>query len=1296
MANDNSNLDINIGVNATSAEQGASKAKKAIGSISGESRELQRAFRSLKSAIDPTFQAQEKYNRSLENYKKLLSLGLVSQKEYRAGLRAAKADLDAQIQSINKNSEANRKAAAEKVRTNQQASEKAKQLAREEIEAARQVTQAKIAAAREERKIKSNIEAQEQRAIRLAAQMARQAASEANRGVRRGGATQRGVDPGSIQTQQSLAQLEAAYKRTYEAAANHARKAAEAASAAAEASNSKQARSAQARAEREKQIAQDYSTKAIGIARTIASVEGQTKQERVAAERLARAQEKAAAREAAQVAIQAARAKAKAARDAAHAVHEAAIETKKLAQAERVANETVQQMRSSIDPVYAAQQRYNHTMATATQLLMQNKLRQGEWTAIQRNAKAQMDLNVRSMGRMNSVYVQLGYQAQDVTASLASGINPLVILAQQGGQTAAALAQMDGKVGAVASFFAGPWGAAIIGFTMLLGFLWDSMKEGEESTKDLMRAEDRRKMSVKELTEAIKEYTRNQEEANNTTLEGKRIQMEAAEESRKQVIAQYERADAEVKATQKWIDELKTAGPTSALATGLGGPAAHAAALVAAYVKLKMAQADVTRLQTGYTNAIKGSVEAAVGMSQAIADAGALGVAEQNELQAITEKYRVAQAAAVGDTARINKLVSDQAAEIVAVQEKYNKLKEKETAARRENAKAARDEAQQIQFTMPVQGTITGRFGEKRPGHSHSGMDIAAPMGTAVKAPQVGVVTAVGWSDTYGKYVVINHGGGTTTKYAHLSSQDVVENQTVQQGQTIGKVGSTGRSTGPHLHYEVKEGGKFVDPTRGSFKADTLGAEAGAYDEQIKAQHDAAVADLEFKQELAGDDLQLVLDLQDQKIALIKDYYGKESAEAIDASRQRIRTERQQMRESNAIRMEGIEMTLDDAEQTANKEKALIDQRLSWEKKANDFLLASNQITQEEAFRRKAMTLDKEYQAAVAHENKLHNLKLEALGKQLLLDQLTLSQRLALNREISDEKLAHEQRMFDITLRFSDQTQELQYEIMAKMEEKWRELGQTIEQSLSQAFQNIWTRTGSFWQSMVNLADQMVYQAFINPMAKVVSDWIVKQAKLLFIKKATDTAVAASSVAADAIVTGSSAKAAMAQTGAAATAGTSEIGTHAAVAAAGAYKSTVVIPFIGPVAAPVAAALALAAVLGFASLISAKGGQGEVKHDGQLTQLHKKEMVLPAYIAEPLRQGLSSPSSGLFGGAAATGSSIRSSVNQQHRVEMNLNYSPQTSVESMGMEELLRKDSRSLRKWIIREMNNGNLSGLKR
>jgi murein DD-endopeptidase MepM/ murein hydrolase activator NlpD len=96
----------------------------------------------------------------------------------------------------------------------------------------------------------------------------------------------------------------------------------------------------------------------------------------------------------------------------------------------------------------------------------------------------------------------------------------------------------------------------------------------------------------------------------------------------------------------------------------------------------------------------------------------------------------------------------------------------------------------------------------------HTGLDFRADTGEAARATAAGTVTIAGWNGGYGKMVEVDHGNGFTTRYAHLSAIDVEVGQRVRIGQIVGKVGSTGRSTGPHLHYETRVDGDPVDPQK--------------------------------------------------------------------------------------------------------------------------------------------------------------------------------------------------------------------------------------------------------------------------------------------------------------------------------------------------------------------------------------------------------------------------------------------------------------------------------------------------
>jgi murein DD-endopeptidase MepM/ murein hydrolase activator NlpD len=118
----------------------------------------------------------------------------------------------------------------------------------------------------------------------------------------------------------------------------------------------------------------------------------------------------------------------------------------------------------------------------------------------------------------------------------------------------------------------------------------------------------------------------------------------------------------------------------------------------------------------------------------------------------------------------------------------------------------------------PVAGRLESGFGGRRNpfgGRSfefHTGQDIDAAWGTPVVAAASGKVVIAGWQHGYGQVVYINHGSGLTTRYGHLSQIGVKIGQTVSRGEVLGNVGSTGRSTGPHLHYEVRINDNAVNP----------------------------------------------------------------------------------------------------------------------------------------------------------------------------------------------------------------------------------------------------------------------------------------------------------------------------------------------------------------------------------------------------------------------------------------------------------------------------------------------------
>jgi murein DD-endopeptidase MepM/ murein hydrolase activator NlpD len=119
---------------------------------------------------------------------------------------------------------------------------------------------------------------------------------------------------------------------------------------------------------------------------------------------------------------------------------------------------------------------------------------------------------------------------------------------------------------------------------------------------------------------------------------------------------------------------------------------------------------------------------------------------------------------------------------------------------------------------VPVAGTPTSGFGMRTDpvhggaGQMHPGFDLAAPKGTPVGAAAAGKVVSAGVAGGYGNLIIVDHGNGYTTRYGHLSAIDVKVGDQVTPGQIIGAVGSTGYSTGPHLHFEVRHNGDAMDP----------------------------------------------------------------------------------------------------------------------------------------------------------------------------------------------------------------------------------------------------------------------------------------------------------------------------------------------------------------------------------------------------------------------------------------------------------------------------------------------------
>ena len=169
-----------------------------------------------------------------------------------------------------------------------------------------------------------------------------------------------------------------------------------------------------------------------------------------------------------------------------------------------------------------------------------------------------------------------------------------------------------------------------------------------------------------------------------------------------------------------------------------------------------------------------------------------------------------AQAERQADLAQLTATERDQLAEMEALQQTSATLAAKIQAAQAA-AGTGGGSPSASGLVWPVLGPVTSPFGW-RWGRMHEGIDIAAAEGTQIRAAASGTVIYAGWLGGYGNLVVIDHGGGIATAYGHQSGIAAGNGAYVAQGQVIGYVGSTGHSTGPHLHFEVRVNGVPVDP----------------------------------------------------------------------------------------------------------------------------------------------------------------------------------------------------------------------------------------------------------------------------------------------------------------------------------------------------------------------------------------------------------------------------------------------------------------------------------------------------
>lgn len=447
-------------------------------------------------------------------------------------------------------------------------------------------------------------------------------------------------------------------------------------------------------------------------------------------------------------------------------------------------------------------------------------------------------------------------------------------------------------------------------------------------------------------------------------------------------------------------------------------------------------------------------------------------------------------------------------------------------------------------------------------------------------------------------------------------------------------------------------------------------------EEELQAELDA----LQLLEDAARDNTQELLRLQDLKLAAVKRVHGEESREYRQAHREKLRMERDYVQEQIALAREATEHKLRLAQIGADSENQIAMAGLDARREAIENAADQGLMNPEERSQALAALLNEEFELERAHEERLFQLKSQAIKDQLALDGLREPEKRRLLAELEIMETEHNAKMSQMAVERQNQITRFNNETQRNVRQQWQQALQPIGQAFNGLMQGMLQGTTSFKQGYIQMMDQLV-SGFLSRLVEMGVNWLAME---LTKTGATQTQ--------EAIRMATTTSAAATSTAAAATAGTTQVATNAAVGASGAFASVAQIPVIGPFIAPAIAAGAMAAIMGFGRLISARGGADIGSGVNPLAQLHEEEMVLPAHIANPLRSMLAGPrTSNLAANAGNAGAQMREAMVSSRGGDSNFYYQPNNNLSDAKFEEMLRRDGRQMRKWLKNEMRNGNL-----
>lgn len=497
------------------------------------------------------------------------------------------------------------------------------------------------------------------------------------------------------------------------------------------------------------------------------------------------------------------------------------------AAAQQVLAASAAQLRAELDPMFAAQQRFNTALDRAEELLKAGAITTREYEQAQAQARQQLQahaqalfqvetaqgrgttatrINTESQRANRFAMIQAGQQLQDITVSLQSGQRATTVFAQQLPQLAFAFTDVGGKVGAFAQFLAGPWGVAVFGAVTVLGLMIERLFDTGEAAKKEANGLDFNIMKVRELEAAIRDLNDEKVKALQTSYETERQALKEAEKTRLLTVEKLKEAEASL---QRRI----TTAPASRVGVSIRNNE-----IERLKGDLEAIRASIAEAERGVRIAQRGAVDSA---TRAALDPATRAQREYEKALAREQKLRDANTISAEEYAkRLAKITRARDAELESI-------REIEKVSR---SRGASDPGETTRFQMPVDGGVrSAPFGQQRGNRRHAGVDIAVPVGTAVRAPAAGTIIEIGNDPGgYGNYVIIDHGRGTKTRYAHLLQTTRSRGSAVTAGEVFARSGGapgapgSGNSRGAHLHYEVLRNGKAVDPMKGLFPTDSL------------------------------------------------------------------------------------------------------------------------------------------------------------------------------------------------------------------------------------------------------------------------------------------------------------------------------------------------------------------------------------------------------------------------------------------------------------------------------------------